>query len=277
MKKKNLKLLIFLLAGFIAFEAVSISVLFIRNAALKRELAKKRQAKAAVYKKPVMQQKVSGKIAIVLDDWGYNRKNLELLLSIKKPVTLAILPNLPFSKEIAKSADDNNMEVILHLPLEAHDSTKRPEKGAIYTSMSAKEALKLLKEACASVPSLIGVSNHMGSKATEDEKLMRILFGQLKKKNLCFLDSLVTPDSVCRKMAKEAGIKFAERSVFIDNENNTEYITAQLRHAIALAKERRAIVAIGHDRPLTIKAIKSMLAEFKREGIELVYLSEVVR
>ncbi|PIZ54042.1 hypothetical protein COY25_02670, partial [Candidatus Uhrbacteria bacterium CG_4_10_14_0_2_um_filter_41_7] len=80
----------------------------------------------------------------------------------------------------------------------------------------------------------------------------------------------------CGKAAAETGIKFIERSVFLDNENTPGYITGQLRQAIALAKEKRVIVAIGHDRPLTIKAIKNMAPEFQREGIKPVYLSEVV-
>lgn len=277
MKKKNLKIIIYVLAGFIAFQAVSICVLFVRNMMLKNEIAKKRAALTAVYKKVKMPAKITGKIAIVLDDWGYNKKNFAMLSELNQPVTIAILPNLPYSRVIAEEAKAGRIETILHLPLEAHDSSKGREKDTIYVSMVSKEVLAKLNSMFDNLPYIKGVSNHMGSKATEDKKLMKILFSEFKKRNLYFLDSVVTPNSICRQIASETGARFAERSVFLDNENKVEYITGQLRHAIALAKERRMIVAIGHDRPVTIKTIKDMAPEFKREGIKLVYLSEVVK
>jgi len=276
-KKPLNKIIIFVLAGLIVFQAVSIGILLLKNMHLEKAIAKKRTAKAAFYKKVPVPVRATGRVAIVLDDWGYNKKNVQALLEISQPVTVAVLPNLPFSKIVAVNANANNIEVILHLPLEAHDSNKRPEKGVIKTDMSTKEVLERLQSALDSVPYVKGVSNHMGSKATEDEKLMKLLFVQFKKKNLYFLDSLVTTSSICGKTAAEAGIKFTERSVFLDNENRPEYIAAQLRQAIALAKEKSAVVAIGHDRALTIKTIKNILPEFQREGVKLVYLSEVVK
>jgi len=265
------------LACLIVFQAVSICILWIKNMNLEKAIAKKRASRAVVYKKAPVPLHAAGKVAIVLDDWGYNNRNVQALLEIGQPITVAVLPNLPFSKNVAVNANAGNIEVILHLPLEAHDSSKRPEKGVIKTDMSAKDVLERLQSALDSVPYVKGVSNHMGSKATEDEKLMKLLFVQFKKKNLYFLDSLVTVNSVCGKIAGEAGIKFTERSVFLDNENTADYIAAQLRHAMTLAKEKNAVVAIGHDRALTIKTIKNMLPAFQREGIKLVYLSEVVK
>lgn len=277
MKKQNLKIIVFIFAILIIFQTASICVLFVKNMILKTELARKHAAASAIYKKVKPPVKISGEIAIVLDDWGYNRKNFNLLLNIGQPVTIAILPNLAFSKGIAEDAKANNIETILHLPLEARDLSKGREKDTICVSMPAKEVLAKLHGMFDNLPYIKGVSNHMGSKATEDEALMKLLFSEFKKKNLYFLDSLVTPDSVCAKAAAEAGIKFSERSIFLDNEDTVEYITGQLRRAITLAKEKRVVVAIGHDRPLTIKTIKNMAPEFKREGIKLVYLSEVVK
>jgi len=134
-----------------------------------------------------------------------------------------------------------------------------------------------LEKGINSVPYAGGVSNHTGSKATENYELMKIILNSLKKKNLFFLDSLVTNNSVCEKAARDTGVRFAKRSVFLDNQNNLQYITNQLRQVIAEAKLNKTAVGIGHDRPLTIKVINQMLREFQREGVELIYLSEVVR
>jgi len=283
-KNKIFTILIIFLAGLILIQAVSISILMVKNAKLKQALIRKGARKTVLPKKvvpvpstqaPIGQE--AGIVAIVLDDWGYNKKNLDDLFSLDQPVTISILPNLPFSKFIAQEAEKRNKEVILHLPLEAHDSSKRPEKDAIYTNMNKKEILTRLQSAFDSVPYIKGVNNHMGSKATEDEVLMKFLFLQFKKKNLYFLDSLVTNKSICLNLASEVGIKFAERSVFLDNNNDIEYIKGQLRQLLSIAEQKKSAVGIGHDRPLTIKAIKQMLPDFQRKGIRLVYLSELVK
>jgi len=272
-RKTKFNIFIYILAGFIVFQTVSIGFLFVKNLKLRKEISvKKIQASPARQK-----VKITAKAAIVLDDWGYNKKNLLALLGIKKPVTISVLPNLPYSKTIAETAHENLIEVILHLPLEAYDKTKRPEKDTICVGMSSKEVLLRLEKGINSVPYAGGVSNHTGSKATENYELMKIILNSLKKKNLFFLDSLVTNNSVCEKAARDTGVRFAKRSVFLDNQNNLQYITNQLRQVIAEAKLNKTAVGIGHDRPLTIKVINQMLREFQREGVELIYLSEVVR
>jgi hypothetical protein len=42
------------------------------------------------------------------------------------------------------------------------------------------------------------------------------------------------------------------------------------------AKKEGKAVAIGHPHPLTARAIKEMIPEIEREGIRLVFASEVV-
>ena len=55
-----------------------------------------------------------GKIAIVLDDFGYNADNLDVLFAINSPLTVSVLPNLPYSRRIAEEArkldQDNTVE-----------------------------------------------------------------------------------------------------------------------------------------------------------------------
>ena len=218
------------------------------------------------------------RLAIVIDDWGYNMKNLDTLISISRPITAAILPNLRYSAKIADKAYANNIECILHLPLESHDSAyAKPEQDTINTGMKNGEVERLLDKAIASVPHIKGVSNHMGSKATEDEGLMRSIFNDLKKRKLYFLDSLVINKSVCQEISREAGIRFAKRDTFLDNEDDADYIKAQIDEAVKHAEENGSAVAIGHARPLTLSAIKDKIGEIEARGVRLVFLSELVK
>jgi len=215
--------------------------------------------------------------AIVIDDFGYNMNNIESLFAIKKAVTFSVLPNLPYSKRIAKLASSKGYEVILHLPLESIDSAAPAEKGTIETGMSEKDMLALLDKDISAIPGLRGVSNHQGSKFTEDKRSMAIILSGLRKAGLYFFDSLVTDRSVCRQTAAEAGVPYAKRDIFLDNENSPEYIEKQLLSLRRMAFKYGSVIAVCHDRKNTIAVLSKMMPELAEEGIRFVYLSEMVK
>ncbi len=234
--------------------------------------------KAGVKRLPFVRKKfASPKVAVVLDDFGYNMRELETLFEMDIPVTFSILPNLRYSSTIAKEAHSRGYEVILHLPLESHREEVREEVDTINTDMSKEEVLRGLHKAAASVPNLCGVSNHMGSKATENALLMSVIFDYLKEQDLFFLDSLVTNKSVCEELARSTGIAFAKRSIFLDNEMDEEYIKAQLLKLREMAFKTGSAIAVGHGRVTTIRVLSQMLPEMKRDGIKFVRVSELTR
>lgn len=217
------------------------------------------------------------KVAIVLDDWGYNVKNLADVLSIDAPLTLAILPNLRYSTTIAKKANENNFEVILHMPMEPKTNKIRLEKSTLYTTMNEDEIKAVLAKALKSVPYASGISNHEGSKATEDERTMRAVFGELKKQKLYFLDSLVTNESVCESLSRETGVKFTQRSIFLDNDDDPAYIKKQFEQLINVAVKTGDAIGVGHDKANTIAVLKEMLPKFEENSVQLVYVSGLAR
>ncbi len=217
------------------------------------------------------------KVAIVLDDWGYNINNLPALNEIGVPMTLAILPHLRFSTQISNSLAGKNYEIILHMPMEAHNHTIRAEEKTIYTSMTDEDVRETLKGAIASIPNLKGISNHMGSKATEDPRVMKVVMEELRKEKLYFLDSVVTSQSVAEETSKQVGISFAKRSVFLDNHLDAEYIKGQLLKTAESARRNGSVIAIGHDREITLKVIQEVVPKLREEGIQFVYASQLTR
>ncbi len=217
------------------------------------------------------------KMAIVLDDWGYNINNLPALNKMDVPMTLSILPHLRFSTQISNSLAGKKYEIILHMPMEAHNHTIRAEEKTIYTSMSDEEIRETLKGATASIPNLKGISNHMGSQATEDPRVMKIVMEELQKGKLYFLDSLVTSQSVAEEVSKQVGISFAKRSVFLDNHLDAEYIKGQLLKTAEKAKRNGSAIGIGHDRAVTLKVIQEVAPKLQEEGIQFVYVSQLTR
>ena len=233
-------------------------------------------APAAKKKAPVPKRRKTLKVAIVVDDFGYNMNNVNAFLNIGQPITLSILPDQPYSARIANIARLHGYEVILHLPLEAHGNKVKEEADTIRSGMSRTEIVGRLEKEIASVPGITGVSNHMGSKATEDRELMPVILKYLKKRGLYFFDSLTSEKSVCREVAVSAGVRFARRDIFLDNLNDVAAIEEELRSLGRLARKRGRAIAICHDRKNTVIALGRMMPEMAKEDISFVTLSEMV-
>lgn len=280
MKQKN----VFILAGVILL--LAIGFFYWRNThpvARKYRIAKKHVAvqpakvKAALpVTLPVVQKKFANpKIVIVMDDFGYNKNNLDTLFGIRQPITLSILPDLRYSQEIAFLAASQGYQVILHMPMEASNGGVKEEVDTIRPGMKEEDVIERLKKGISSVPELRGISNHMGSKATEDKTLMTIVFKYLKSKKLYFFDSLTSQKSVCRETAQTVGIPYARRDIFLDNVDDAVSIEKQIIVLRRLAFRKGKAIAVCHDRKNTITVLAKMMPEMVREGVKFVPLSEL--
>ena len=217
------------------------------------------------------------KIAIVIDDLGSKDKISQELLRWDLPVTLAILPFTPFSKELAREAHRQGKEVILHLPMEPRGYPQiRPGEGVLLGEMSETKLLHQLSRDIEAVPYITGVSNHMGSRLMEEPEKIKIVFSELKRRGLFFLDSRTTPQTVGLQVAQSVGLKAMERNVFIDNSSTEVDIKHQLDQLIQLSLSKGKAIGIGHPHPSTLKSIKEMIPELKEKGIEVVPLSALI-
>jgi len=219
---------------------------------------------------------IKGKIAIVIDDWGYNLNNLDILGQIKYPLTASILPNLNYSRAVSGELHRRGLEIILHLPMEPHEKF-RLEKNTIMTSMDESTIRKIIMQDLESVTYVSGVSNHMGSKATEDLRTMGIIFKELKKRHLYFLDSLVSSESLCFDLADKIHLRFAKRDIFLDNQEESNYIKGQIHKLKTRANVYGQAIGIGHDRKITLEVLKEVMPEIEKEGYKFVFVSELVK
>lgn len=255
---------------------IILSVVVVLQGALLLRSCKKAQPKKKPVKISLPVTAKKPKIAIVLDDWGYNANNLQILKEIKSPLTLSVLPNLPFSKKVSTEAHAAGFEIIMHLPMEPSEKL-RLERDTILTTSGEQEIKNILNKDLSSIAYVIGVSNHMGSAATKDLRTMTIIFSILKPKRLFFLDSYVSSTSVCWQLSQKMGIGFAKRDIFLDNINDPGYIKSQINKLKSRAKIYGQAIGIGHDRKATLMVLKEMLPYAEKEGYEFVFVSELVR
>lgn len=264
---KKYKIAVFALACLAILEAIFLIILLIKYP--------KEKIKPKIPAKPP-KIALKGKIAIVLDDWGYNLNNFHVLERIRYPLTMSVLPNLNYSQAAAEKLHDLGFEVILHFPLEPHEKLNL-EKNTVTTSMSEAQIKEILNRDIDSVPYVVGISNHMGSKATEDKRIMKIIFSELKDRRLFFLDSLVSGKSICTKLAKEMNLKFAKRDIFLDNQENPEYIKKQINKLKIKAQKYGSAIGIGHDRPVTLSVLQEVMPQLEKEGFKFVFVSDILK
>ena len=227
-------------------------------------------------KAPRIPAVIKGKIAIVLDDWGYNLNNFSILDQIKYPLTVSVLPNLSYSRIIAEEMHKRGFEIILHLPMEPREKY-RLEKNTIMASFDEATIQNIIEQDLANIPYVKGVSGHMGSRATEDGRTMEIVCKELKKRHLYFLDSLVSPRSVCSDISRRMALGFAKRDIFLDNKEDPEYIRGQINKLKLRARARGRAIGIGHDRKVTLEVLKEVMPELAREGYKFVFVSELIK
>lgn len=215
-------------------------------------------------------------VAIVIDDFGNNMNYVDDFCSLDVPVTFAVLPYLKYSKESARRALDSGKAVILHLPMENH-SGRNPGPGALRVEMDPDELIQEFKMNLSFVPGAEGFNNHEGSLFTENEEAMKIIMKTAAEKGLFFLDSRTSPQSKGIETARAAGIPAAGRNVFLDNEDDVDYIKAQLMELAQKALSQGSAIGIGHVRSNTYTAIKESIPRMQEMGIRFVLVRELVQ
>jgi len=224
-------------------------------------------------------KRAPARVAIILDDAGGDIPDYKAICSIKEPLTISVLPDMPGSERTAKAMSDAGFEVMLHLPMESvNGNYRRSGGGMVNTSSSDQEIKKIVLEDLSSVKWVAGVNNHMGSKATSDERVMKDVLSVLKGTGLYFIDSRTSEKSVAFRSARDMHIHTAENNVFLDGETEPAYVADRLKRLVMMARKRGCAVGIGHaTRPATIAALKELMPKYKKDGIEFVYASELVK
>ena len=218
---------------------------------------------------------IKGRLAIVIDDCGSDMKTLEGLNKLPIPLTYAVMPNKPHTSESAESGYDAGRKIFVHLPMEAmHIGSS--EKTYIAKDMSDKEVKETANDLLDQVPHAVGMNNHQGSLATADPRLMKDVMAVLKQRHLAYLDSRTNKDSVGEQTASAAGISTTRNNLFIDNDKDVELIKNRLRQGGQIAKSNGSAVVIGHCRPYTLQAIKESIDELHKEGIDIVFVTDLM-
>ena len=211
-------------------------------------------------------EKGKKRIYLILDDGGHNTRQLMPFLEFPGKLSIAVIPRLKYSQEVAELTYQHGKTVMLHQPMQPLGKAD-PGAGAIYVTMSNADVRKTLEENLDSIPHVTGFNNHMGSAATSDEGIMDVVLKVAKERNLFFVDSFTHAGSVCSKAARKNGMRIAKRDIFLDNDKSREKMIEAFNEGKAVADKKGYAVMIGHVWSDNLaQVMMDMYPEFIEEG-----------
>ncbi len=214
--------------------------------------------------------------SIIIDDLGNSIKYGRDIIDIPGALTIAVLPETRYAKQIAELANKNNKEVMLHLPMQSVTHHQH-SPGTLNLHMTQDEFKKQLAIDINSIPFVRGINNHMGSLLTRHPGHMAWLMDELSQRgDLYFIDSRTTDKTVAEKIAIEYNIPNLPRDFFLDPDNKESTLQKQFDRFINKVNERGYALAIAHPYPRTIAFLRKNLKRLKQQGIRLVPASRLI-
>jgi polysaccharide deacetylase 2 family uncharacterized protein YibQ len=218
------------------------------------------------------------RVAVIIDNLGARRDVFDPLRDIRRPLTVAILPGLPLSEWTAREAAQAGMEVILDLPMEPYRFPEvDPGPGTLLMAMGPQELQAQVGAHLASVPGAVGVTNHMGSRMTEDRTRMRTVLEVLSGRRLFLVDGLASNLSVAYDEAKALGLRAGRRQILVDHAAGEAGDRVRWDEVAWWAERRGEVIVIAHGHPLTARLLREYVPRWEARGIRLVPVSQLAR
>ena len=216
------------------------------------------------------------RLAIIIDDIGYNKTQSERAARLRGNFTLSVLPFTPHGLSSANIAHAQGKELMLHIPMSTI-SNMPVGKGGLESGMTKDEFTTTVRMDLDSLPNVQGVNNHMGSRLTQEAEPMQWLMAELRARRLYFVDSRTSAQTRSLDIAQHMQVPSLKRDVFLDDINDTKAILYQLNRALQFAQQRGSAVAIGHPYPATLSVLESIEPLLAAQHVQLVYVSGLLK
>lgn len=215
------------------------------------------------------------RLAIIIDDIGYNRTLSERAARLPGDFTLSVLPFTPHGVESAQLAHQLGKELMLHAPM-SNIKNIPLGLGGLYSNMNKDTLITTFRQDLNNLPFVRGVNNHMGSQLTQEAAPMQWVMEEVRARGLYFVDSRTSAQTKAFDIAQSYHIPSLKRDVFLDDLEDREAIEMQLNRAFKFARQRGSAVAIGHPYAVTLSILESIQPRLQQEQIKLVFASQLL-
>jgi polysaccharide deacetylase 2 family uncharacterized protein YibQ len=193
-------------------------------------------------------------LSLIIDDVGYDLRALERLLALPYTITVSVLPDAPYARQAAQMAYQHGATVMLHMPMQTTNPKyqKKMEKFYLSQDMDKQTFTTVFEDALAKVPHAVGINNHMGSALTADETSMRWLMELCQKHGLFFIDSRTSASSVAAKMARQLGVAWNTRDIFLDHSVSPDALQHAWASMLSCVKRNDHCIMLAHPHKETL-------------------------
>ena len=185
-------------------------------------------------------------LTFIFDDAGHNIKQLQAFLALPFPITVAILPCLSHSSQVAELVRKSGNEVILHQPMQSINLSVNPGEGAITPEMDEETVKSTVLKNIFEFWPISGMNNHEGSLITSDAEKMAVIMSICSQQEIYFLDSRTNSESKVRYVSQMLGYPYYERNIFLDNTKNRNDILLQIKKGVEFSNKTGNAIMIGH-------------------------------
>jgi hypothetical protein len=215
-------------------------------------------------------------IAIVVDDTGLSTENLNQWLAIDAPITFSTLPYCAATSELAEGLYQAGFRIMMHIPTENNPPNSFSGKGQLAVGMDRATVFSTLDADLATVPHVVGINNHQGGRGCNDLQLMTYECQWAQERGLFVVDSDSSTSSKVTKAAASLGMPRRLNQLFIDHDNNPDYIRKIMRQVADIARRNGTAIGICHfHRPNTPRIVGEMIQTLEGEGIHFAFVQDI--
>jgi uncharacterized protein len=209
------------------------------------------------------------RVAIVFEHAGPSLDDLKPIYAMHQPFGLGIFLYQRYSAQIMRDAAAHGLTPILHLPLESiRPADVGPVKGIVWTRMSDAGIARTINDDLATVPGVVGVSSHAGSRATANRRVMTVVLSVIRAHGLWFQENRTTPDSVALEVARAEGLRRVLVTTYLDDPPTG--IDAKVVALLKTAVSRGWAIAGAHITTGAPEIVARHLEEFRDAGVVFV-------
>jgi hypothetical protein len=168
-------------------------------------------------------------------------------------------------------------EVMIHIPMQPENSDNAIEPNTITTTMSDFEIRNQIETWMYELHLAVGANNHMGSKATQDSRVLNVIMSAIRQNDMFFIDSVTSSNSRVEQVARRHGVLTNSRDIFLDIPDTTTRGARRKIEQIKRMNDYDAIIIITHCHSDNhYRQLAYFIQRLKYEGYELVPPSMVV-
>ncbi|HEY3283486.1 MAG TPA: divergent polysaccharide deacetylase family protein [Armatimonadota bacterium] len=213
----------------------------------------------------------------MIDDIGSSASGLERFLDIDAPLTFSIIPDTREATRCLSLIKERGRTAMAHLPMEPLDRSKA-SANCLTVDTVDPDIRSRVSRWLGKLPGIAGANNHMGSRATQDERVMRDVLQEMRDRDLFFLDSRTADRTVVSAVADELGVPHLARDGrFLDDGGRTGDTYDIVLELGEIARRQGHAIGIGHPHAGTARAIARALPELAARGVRIVPITDLLK